>query len=99
MGARPDAAVHHGEQDAAPTQARDHVVAADAGAIGLEEHQIGLRLLHFDAVKLRQPPCQRPGIAVILREPVDMVVKRTELKATLARLISLLRVKEVPVAA
>jgi acetyl-CoA carboxylase carboxyl transferase subunit beta len=30
---------------------------------------------------------------------VDMVVKRTELKPTLARLISLLRVKEVPVAA
>ena len=30
---------------------------------------------------------------------VDMVVKRTQLKATLARLISLLRVKEVPVAA
>ncbi len=30
---------------------------------------------------------------------VDMVVKRTELKATLARLISLLRVKELPAAA
>ena len=30
---------------------------------------------------------------------VDMVVKRTELKATLARVISLLRVKEVPAAA
>jgi acetyl-CoA carboxylase carboxyl transferase subunit beta len=30
---------------------------------------------------------------------VDMVVKRTELKATLARLISLLRVKEMPAAA
>jgi len=30
---------------------------------------------------------------------VDMVVKRTELKATLARVISLLRVKELPVAA
>jgi acetyl-CoA carboxylase carboxyl transferase subunit beta len=30
---------------------------------------------------------------------VDMVVKRTELKATLARLISLLRIKEVPAAA
>jgi acetyl-CoA carboxylase carboxyl transferase subunit beta len=30
---------------------------------------------------------------------IDMVVKRTELKATLARLISLLRVKEVPAAA
>jgi acetyl-CoA carboxylase carboxyl transferase subunit beta len=30
---------------------------------------------------------------------VDMVVKRTELKATLARLIGLLRVKEVPAAA
>ena len=30
---------------------------------------------------------------------VDMVVKRTELKATLARVISLLRIKEVPAAA
>jgi acetyl-CoA carboxylase carboxyl transferase subunit beta len=30
---------------------------------------------------------------------VDLVVKRTELKATLARVISLLRIKEVPAAA
>ena len=30
---------------------------------------------------------------------VDMVVKRTELKDTLARLIGLLRVKELPAAA
>jgi hypothetical protein len=30
---------------------------------------------------------------------VDLVVKRTELKATLARVISLLRVKDIPAAA
>jgi acetyl-CoA carboxylase carboxyl transferase subunit beta len=30
---------------------------------------------------------------------IDMVVKRTEMKDTLARIISLLRVKELPAAA
>ena len=76
MGAGPDAAIHHGEQDASLPQARDHVVAADAGAVRLEEHQVGLRLLHIDAGDLRQSPRQCPGVAVILRQPVDMVIER-----------------------
>ena len=35
MGAGPDPAVHHGEQHAVLTQARDLVGAADAGAVSL----------------------------------------------------------------
>ena len=53
MGARPDAAVHHRKQHAARTQLRHHLCARDAGAVRLEEHEIGFRLLHLDAVDLR----------------------------------------------
>jgi len=75
MGAGPDPAVHHGEQYTVLAQSRDHVVAADPGAVGFEKHQIGFGLLHVDAGDLRQPPRQRPGVAVVLGEPVDMVVE------------------------
>ena len=43
---------------------------------GLEEYEVGLGLLHFDALDLRQAPRQRAGVGVILRQPVDMVVER-----------------------
>ena len=78
MGAGADAAVHHGEQHAALAQRLDHLVAGDAGAVGLEEHQIGLGLLHLDAVDLRQPARQRAGIGVIVGEAVDVMVERVD---------------------
>ena len=53
MGAGPDTAIHHGEQYATLTQGFDHLVAADAGAVGVEEDQVGLGLLHIDAGDLR----------------------------------------------
>ena len=53
MGAGPDPAVHHGQPYAALAQVRNHVATADAGAIGLEEYQIGFGLLHIDAGDLR----------------------------------------------
>ena len=75
MRAGANAAVHHGEQDAALAQGLDHLVAADAGAIGLEEHQIGFGLLHLDALDLRQAARQRAGVGVIVRKAIDMVVE------------------------
>ena len=58
---------------------RDHPVAADAGAVGLEEHQIGLGLLHVDfdgfATGLSR---QCPRIGVIVRQPIDMMVERID---------------------
>ena len=78
MGAGANAAVHHGEQDAALAQGLDHFVAGDASAVRLEEHQIGLGLLHLDAVDLRQPARQRPRIGVIVGEAVDVMVERVD---------------------
>jgi hypothetical protein len=76
MGAGPDAAVHHGEQHAALLQRLDHFFAGDAGAVGVEENQVGFGLLHIDPGDLRQTPRQRPGVGVIVRQPVDVVVER-----------------------
>ena len=73
MGAGADTAIHRGEQYAALAQGFDHFVAADAGAIGIEEHEIGLGLLHLYPLDLRKPPRQRAGIGVIVGEPVDVV--------------------------
>jgi hypothetical protein len=52
MGARADAAVHHGDLHAALVQRGDHVGRADAGAVRLEEDKVGFRLLHLDALNL-----------------------------------------------
>src|SRR5665213_4348229 len=76
MGAGADAAVHHGEEYAAPAEALDHLLAADACAIGLEKYQIGFGLLHLHARDLRKSARQRARIGVIVCEPVDMVVER-----------------------
>src|SRR3954469_16319125 len=78
MGAGADTAVHHGQQHAALPQRLDHLVAADAGTIRLEEHQIGFGLLHLDAVDLRQPARQCPRIGVIVGEAVDVMVERVD---------------------
>ena len=78
MRAGANAAVHHREQDAALAQGLDHFVAGDASAIRLEEHQIGLGLLHLDAVDLRQPARQRARIGVIVGEAVDVMVERVD---------------------
>ena len=51
---------------------------ATPGAVGLEEHQIGLGLLHLDAVDLRQAARQRPRIGVIVGEAVDVMVERVD---------------------
>jgi hypothetical protein len=78
MRAGADAPVHHREQNAALAQGLDQLVAGDAGAIRLEEHQIGLGLLHLDAIDLRQPPCQRAGVGMIVGEAVDVMVERRD---------------------
>ena len=78
MRAGANAAVHHREQNAALAQGLDHLVAGDAGAVRLEEHQIGLGLLHLDAVDLRQPARQRARIGVIVGEAVDVMVERVD---------------------
>src|SRR5579863_2704100 len=78
MSAGPDPAVHHGEQHAVASQGFDNFLAADAGAVGAEEHQVGLGLLHLHAADLRQAARQRPRIGVIVREAVDMMVERME---------------------
>src|ERR1700723_1372516 len=46
MGAGPDPAVHHGKQNPALTQLRDHSVSGDARAFWVEENQVGFGLLH-----------------------------------------------------
>src|SRR6185312_12432827 len=76
MRAGANAAVHHREQDAALAQGLDHFGAGDAGAVRLEEYQIGLGLLHLDAIDLRQSP--RPRIGVIVGEAVDVMVERVD---------------------
>src|ERR1700730_13037060 len=76
MGARANPAIHHGEKHTALAERSDHLLAADAGAIGVEEHEIGFGLLYFRARDLRQPPRQRAGVGVIVGEAVDMVVER-----------------------
>ena len=53
VGAGPDPAVHHGKEHAALTQGFDHLVAGDAGAIGIKENEIGFGLLHLHAGNLR----------------------------------------------
>src|SRR5882757_8927125 len=57
-------------------QARHHVVAADTGAIRLEEDQVGFGLLYFHALDLREAARECPGIGVIVGKPVDVVVER-----------------------
>ena len=54
----------------------DHLLAADAGAVGIEEHQIGLGLLHLYAADLREPTGERPRMGVVIRQPIDMMVER-----------------------
>jgi methyl-accepting chemotaxis protein len=78
MGAGANPVVHHRQEHAALAKGLDQPVAGDAGAIRLEEHQIGFRLLHLDAVDLRQAAGQRPGIGVIVGEAVDVVVERVD---------------------
>src|SRR5260370_29222887 len=75
MGAGANPAIHHGEKNAALTQALDHLLAADTGAVGFEEDQAGFGLLHFHALDLRQPSRQRAGVGVIVGEPVDVMVE------------------------
>ena len=53
MGAGPDPAVHHGKQNPALAQLRDHSVSGDARAFWVEENQVGFGLLHLDARDLR----------------------------------------------
>ena len=49
MGAGANPAIHHRKQHATLTQALDHVIAGDAGAIGVEENKVGFGWLHLDA--------------------------------------------------
>ncbi len=53
MGAGANASVHHREPNAAFAQGFDHLVAGDAGAVGVEENQVGFGLLHLDPGDLR----------------------------------------------
>jgi len=76
MHAGADAAVHDSQQHTALAQFRNHPVGGDARAVGPEEHQIGLGLLHLDAVDLREPARQRPRIGMVVRETVDVMVER-----------------------
>ncbi len=78
MGTGADAAVHHCQQHAARAQRCDHLLSRNAGAVGLEEHQVGFGLLHLDAVDLRQPARQRPRIGVIVGEAIDVMVERID---------------------
>ena len=41
MGAGPDPAVHHRQQHATLVQRLDHVIAGNAGAVRLEEDEVG----------------------------------------------------------
>src|ERR1700745_2724246 len=81
MGAGADASVHDGDQHAALAQLSDHLVGGDAGAVGCEEHEIGLGLLHRDAVDLRQAARQPPGICMIVGEAVDVMVQSMDARS------------------
>src|SRR5262249_33927380 len=56
--------------------APDELGGLEAGAGRIEEHEIGLRLLHGHARHLPQAARQGPGVVVVVGEAVDVVGER-----------------------
>ncbi len=78
MGAGAQPAAEHRYQDAACAQRRDQISGRQAGAVELEEHQIGVRRLHPHAGDLRQALRETSRTGMILGEPRDIVVEGIE---------------------
>ena len=54
------------------------LVARHAGAVGVEEDQVGVGFLHHHARDLPQAAGQRLGVGVVLGQAIDVVVERVE---------------------
>src|SRR5579859_2603928 len=64
--------------DALPADALGKLVRGEAGAGGVEEHQVGFGFLHRDARDLRQALGEGTGVRMIVREAVDVVIERVD---------------------
>ena len=78
MRAGANAPLHRRQQDTALSQRGNELVAGHPGIGRIEEHQIGLRLLHLHAGDLRQAACQRSRVGVIVGQSRDVMIQRVD---------------------
>src|SRR5262249_22275153 len=78
MRARPDPAAEEAHREPLPTHTRHELGRLEPRPARIEEHEVGVRVLHGHPADLTQACRQGLGMAVVLGQAVDVVIERIE---------------------